>query len=639
MPVIILNIIVFIFSLLVKVALHIAKISLLMLSVPADFTANKAMKELHKNRKRDDSSVLIQSGTLVSYIALKSLVTVLTVFVWVIDIILTLLTVFGIFIGLGIFIMLVAAITAGAYIIVLNNCSVGNSSNQSTSSTSSSNSSESTKRGDSATAGMGEFTQEAKDWAKTWEVTYIGDSLGVGGQSVFTSYFEKAEYHSDGSRGLSQLKGMTTGKSGIEVLEELTKEGKVKENLVVALGTNNDMTLDNMKSFYEKIPESVKTITWVLTASEGVVDNESINKTIKEFVEAHDNMRYLDFKTFVSKNGGWSSFASSDGIHMTPEGYKKYAEFQVQGLYDLYGDGSSSNENKKDTSSEQEDSKQNEKTRGLDFFGSAYRLADRTIKKANNMYVLAKEDEDSSNTSDEEVDSSESSNSNQNDSEESTSKEESDGSEESESDSSKKSNKGCNYSTTKVELGSNSSSSNSSSYSGDVGYLYKVPFTITQGWGATNFAATGAYAGFENGWHSGVDFAGPDKTEILSATDGEVFEVIDDLSIGYIIIIKVPNGFLTYEHLLEPGSTYVKKGDHVKVGQVLGKQAGSANGNVYAFGSHLHFQYNPGNTWTMQSLSHGSKSPAEYVKGLSKEEADNLTGNYYELNSKTITPE
>ena len=53
-------------------------------------------------------------------------------------------------------------------------------------------------------------------------------------------------------------------------------------------------------------------------------------------------MRYLDWKTYVDNNGGWSSYQGGDNIHMSAEGYAKYVDFQTQGLYDLYGGGSSS---------------------------------------------------------------------------------------------------------------------------------------------------------------------------------------------------------------------------------------------------------------------------------------------------------
>lgn len=338
----ILNIVFFILGIVLRLALYSARITLSLLAIPAN-ALKGGMKSLSKSK-----NLGVKLPTLAVYISLKALVALLNLLIIVVDIITFLISTLGVLLGIIVSLLILTVIMAGAYILILNDCSVGSSGK---SDTSNQEVSDTKKAGSSETAGQGPITEEAKNWAKGWELTYIGDSLGAGSASQFQGAFPKAVYDADPSRGLISIRGQQTGETAIDTLKRLTSEGKVKENLVVAIGTNNDMSTEALQEFYTNIPNTVKTITWVLTASEGGVDNGAINSTIKNFVNSHDNMRYLDWKTYVDNNGGWSTYQGGDNIHMSAEGYAKYVDFQTQGLYDLYGGGSSSSSSGSSSSS------------------------------------------------------------------------------------------------------------------------------------------------------------------------------------------------------------------------------------------------------------------------------------------------
>ena len=380
----ILNIIVFILGVVLRLALYSAKISLSLLSVPV----NASMKNLKALSKSKNTAV--KAPTLAVYISLKALIALLNLLIIVIDIIFFLLSTLGMIFGFVVALLILTVIVAGAYILILNDCSVGSSS--SSSSTTKQSTSGTKKAGTSETAGQGELTEEAKSWAKTWELTYIGDSLGAGSASQFQSAFPNAVYDSDPSRGLISIRGQQTGETAIATLKRLSSEGKVKENLVVAIGTNNDMSTEALQEFYSNIPSSVKTITWVLTASEGAVDNKSINSTIKNFVNSHDNMRYLDWKAYVDNNGGWSSYQGGDNVHMSQEGYSKYVSFQTQGLYDLYG-GSGSSTKIKETARGGSSLASGTSRRGeISYIDGLFHLASSKVNEAIDITVNADDD-------------------------------------------------------------------------------------------------------------------------------------------------------------------------------------------------------------------------------------------------------
>ena len=364
------NAVIFILNMVLRLALYSAKLSLSLVKVPLGLTTSKALGMM---RSRDVSGG-VKLSTLSTYLALKSLISLLNLLIIITDILLFILTFLGTILGFVVTLLILVVIVAGAYIIILNDCSVSASSSPATHKAPAR---DKATAGSSETAGMGSLTEEAKNWAKDWSVTYIGDSLGKGSESNFTSAFPNAFYDADPSRGLISIKGQSTGETALETLKRLVKENKVKENLVVAIGTNNDISTDALQKFYDEIPSSVKTITWVLTASEGGVDNSSINSTIKNFVNSHNNMRYLDWKTYVDKNGGWSSYQGGDNIHMSSDGYSKYVNFQIQGLYDLYGKGSSSSTQSASSSKS--------------YLNSLYQLASDRVSTAIDLHVQAEE--------------------------------------------------------------------------------------------------------------------------------------------------------------------------------------------------------------------------------------------------------
>lgn len=108
--------------------------------------------------------------------------------------------------------------------------------------------------------------------------------------------------------------------------------------------------------------------------------------------------------------------------------------------------------------------------------------------------------------------------------------------------------------------------------------------TITQYFGNTSFAQSGAYSG--NG-HNGIDFRASIGTPVKAALTGTVQEInqgaVKNCQYGKWVLIKHDNGLTSlYAHL---SSIAVSKGERVGTGQVIGY----AGDTGYATGPHLHF--------------------------------------------------
>ncbi|MBY0473062.1 peptidoglycan DD-metalloendopeptidase family protein [Patescibacteria group bacterium] len=106
---------------------------------------------------------------------------------------------------------------------------------------------------------------------------------------------------------------------------------------------------------------------------------------------------------------------------------------------------------------------------------------------------------------------------------------------------------------------------------------------ITQYFGNTSFAQSGAYSGQG---HNGIDFRAPIGTPIKTALTGTVQEInlgaVKNCQYGKWVLIKHDNGLTSlYAHL---SSITVNKGDRVLTGQVIGY----AGDTGYATGPHLH---------------------------------------------------
>ena len=199
---------------------------------------------------------------------------------------------------------------------------------------------------DYSQAGQGSLTVEATEWAKTFEATFIGDSLGVGVKPGLAKIFPEMNFDVLSSRWLIYQSADSTDElNGLHALRELAKANEVKDILVVALGTNGGLNQDDLKTFMGEVPDNVKQVIFINTGSKGGtggygnIDYDDISKQIKDFSSSESNVGYLDWLTFSHKKG-WDEL-TSDSVHLSGAGNKEYMDFITQGLYDIINGGSS----------------------------------------------------------------------------------------------------------------------------------------------------------------------------------------------------------------------------------------------------------------------------------------------------------
>ena len=88
--------------------------------------------------------------------------------------------------------------------------------------------------------------------------------------------------------------------------------------------------------------------------------------------------------------------------------------------------------------------------------------------------------------------------------------------------------------------------------------------------------------------HKAVDIKGSDNADVMAVYDGVVVSVESDYLRGNVVVIKHTDSLQTVYASLDD-NIYVKAGDRVKKGDVIGKVSTSAKGELND-GMHLHFE-------------------------------------------------
>jgi murein DD-endopeptidase MepM/ murein hydrolase activator NlpD len=96
---------------------------------------------------------------------------------------------------------------------------------------------------------------------------------------------------------------------------------------------------------------------------------------------------------------------------------------------------------------------------------------------------------------------------------------------------------------------------------------------------------------WSKGYHTGVDFAVPQGTDILAVADGKIEAANWGKSYGIQLVQKVEGGWVIYAHL---SKALVKAGDKVKKGQHIAESGNTGNST----GAHLHFEMRNNIRWS-----------------------------------------
>ncbi len=173
----------------------------------------------------------------------------------------------------------------------------------------------------------GTLTELAKSAIKQYNVTLIGDSLGVGTQPKLMGIFRGFSHDVLGSR---QITHATNSLNGTYVLQSLKDYGQLKDIVVVVLGTNRGVTDAEIDNFVA-IASSGRKVIFVDTNSQ-VGHRQSVSDAYKRASERHNNVYFANWMNH--SNSLRSRYYGSDNVHMTAEGYQAHADFIKMAVYE-----------------------------------------------------------------------------------------------------------------------------------------------------------------------------------------------------------------------------------------------------------------------------------------------------------------
>ncbi|MEO2212774.1 hypothetical protein ABGV40_18180 [Paenibacillus amylolyticus] len=149
-------------------------------------------------------------------------------------------------------------------------------------------------------------------------VTVIGDSVLVGVEPYLKEMLPKVTVEGKVGRQMSQAKKLT---------DELRKQGKLGDHIIIELGTNGPFSKDQLRGLLTSLSDMKQVIVVTTRVPKGWQD--SVNSNIKDVVSEFNNVHVVDWH---DASEGKEEYFYKDGVHLKPDGSKFYASLLIQGL-------------------------------------------------------------------------------------------------------------------------------------------------------------------------------------------------------------------------------------------------------------------------------------------------------------------
>ena len=159
-------------------------------------------------------------------------------------------------------------------------------------------------------------------------VTIIGDSITNGSGLAIASVLPKADIIAKDSKSFTNSK--SDNPSGLDIVKQLKKEGKLRPIVVVALGTNDSLTKGDIDAMVREVGSDRKLFfvnNYDIVKTSKYDDN---NKLLVAAEDSYDNVKVIDWKNAIlSADGAVGDYVSDEGayaVHPTPEGQQLFAK-------------------------------------------------------------------------------------------------------------------------------------------------------------------------------------------------------------------------------------------------------------------------------------------------------------------------
>ena len=162
--------------------------------------------------------------------------------------------------------------------------------------------------------------EELREKVKNLKIVGIGDSILL--DAIDTLYKEFPNGYFDG-------KISRTTCAGADTLSEIKNKGITWDVIVLSLGTNGYPS-DKCKN---AVMELVSEDTQVFWLNATHADYDTNNSELEKYAKNHSNIHILDWESVIKEH---PEYLYNDYIHLRPQGFKPYAEFIENGIYNYY---------------------------------------------------------------------------------------------------------------------------------------------------------------------------------------------------------------------------------------------------------------------------------------------------------------
>jgi len=149
-------------------------------------------------------------------------------------------------------------------------------------------------------------------------ITVIGDSVMMGIEPYLKEKLPKITVDGKVGRQMSQAK---------DVVNELGKQGKLGDHIIIELGTNGPFKKDYLRNLLTSLSEAKMVLVVTTRVPKGWQD--TVNSTIKEVVSEFSNAKVLDW---YAASEGKGDYFYKDGVHLKPDGSRYYASLLIEAL-------------------------------------------------------------------------------------------------------------------------------------------------------------------------------------------------------------------------------------------------------------------------------------------------------------------
>ncbi|MDQ0049289.1 lysophospholipase L1-like esterase [Paenibacillus polymyxa] len=149
-------------------------------------------------------------------------------------------------------------------------------------------------------------------------VTMIGDSVTVGIEPYLKEQLPNMTVDGKVGRQMSQA---------VKVINELSAQGKLGDQVIIELGTNGPFSKDHLRDVLQSLSGAKQVILVTTRVPKGWQD--TVNDTITEVADEFSNVSVVDWH---SASVGKDEYFYKDGVHLKPDGSRYYTSLLVAAL-------------------------------------------------------------------------------------------------------------------------------------------------------------------------------------------------------------------------------------------------------------------------------------------------------------------